>query len=145
MIVVGAIAGWLAGQIMRGYEQFFLDMLSDEALARAIFDKLLETYMERAARFFAEMKDAIDFIFVTDDLGTQEGPMVDPKLFRRLVKPYLARLFAFLKQAGYGLQLSTKVPNSVTYAIQGLMILFIVATNAVVVRAVRSLRRKELG
>jgi len=54
-------------------------------------------------------------------------------------------LFAFLKQAGYGLQLSTKVPNSVTYAIQGLMILFIVAINAVIVRAVRSLRKKELG
>jgi len=54
-------------------------------------------------------------------------------------------LFAFLKQAGYGLQLSTKVPNSVTYAIQGLMILFIVAINAVIVRAVRSLRRKELA
>lgn len=53
-------------------------------------------------------------------------------------------LFAFLKQAGYGLQLSTKVPNSVTYAIQGLMILFIVATNAVIVRVVRSLR-KELS
>ncbi len=54
-------------------------------------------------------------------------------------------LFAFLKQAGYGLQLSTKVPNSVTYAIQGLMILFIVTINAVVVRAVRSMRRKEMG
>ena len=54
-------------------------------------------------------------------------------------------LFAFLKQAGYGLQLSTKVPNSVTYAIQGLMILFIVAINAVIVRAVRSLRKKELS
>ena len=50
-------------------------------------------------------------------------------------------LFAFLKQAGYGLQLSTKVPNSVTYAIQGLMILFIVAINAIIVRAVRSLRK----
>ena len=54
-------------------------------------------------------------------------------------------LFGFLKQAGYGLQLSTKVPNSVTYAIQGLMILFIVAINAVIVRAVRSMRRKEQG
>jgi general nucleoside transport system permease protein len=54
-------------------------------------------------------------------------------------------LFGFLKQAGYGLQLSTKVPNSVTYAIQGLMILFIVAINAVMIRAVRSLRKKELS
>jgi ABC-type uncharacterized transport system permease subunit len=53
-------------------------------------------------------------------------------------------LFAFLKQAGYGLQLSTKVPNSVTYAIQGLMIMFIVIINEVMVRAVRALRKKEM-
>jgi ABC-type uncharacterized transport system permease subunit len=43
------------------------------------------------------------------------------------------------------LQLSTKVPNSVTYAIQGLMILFIVAINAIMIRAVRALRKKEAG
>jgi simple sugar transport system permease protein len=54
-------------------------------------------------------------------------------------------LFAFLKQGGYGLQLSTKVPNSVTYAIQGLMILFIVVINEVMVRLVRTLRKKEAG
>lgn len=54
-----------------------------------------------------------------------------------------AGLFAFLKQAGYGLQLSTKVPNSVTYAIQGLMILFIVVINEVMMRFVRALRKKE--
>jgi ABC-type uncharacterized transport system permease subunit len=55
-----------------------------------------------------------------------------------------AGLFAFLKQAGYGLQLFSKVPNSVTYAIQGLMILFIVVINEVLVRVVRSLRRREV-
>jgi simple sugar transport system permease protein len=53
-------------------------------------------------------------------------------------------LFGFLKQAGYGLQLYTKVPNSVTFAIQGLMILFIVIFNEVLVRAARTLRRKEV-
>jgi len=52
-------------------------------------------------------------------------------------------LFAFLKQAGYGLQLSTMVPNSVTYAILGLMILFIVVINEVMIRFVRTLRKKE--
>lgn len=54
-------------------------------------------------------------------------------------------LFGFLRQAGYGLQLFTKVPNSVTYAIQGLMILFIVVINEVMVRVVRALRKKEAG
>jgi len=53
-------------------------------------------------------------------------------------------LFGFLKQGGYGLQLYTKVPNSVTWAIQGLMILFIVIFNEALVRAARALRRKEV-
>jgi simple sugar transport system permease protein len=58
---------------------------------------------------------------------------------------FSAGLFGFLRQAGYGLQLFTRVPNSVTYAIQGLMILFIVVINEVMVRVVRGLRKKEVG
>jgi simple sugar transport system permease protein len=52
-------------------------------------------------------------------------------------------LFAFLKQAGYGLQLYTSVPNAIIYVITGLMILFIVVTNEITTRYIRTLRRKE--
>jgi ABC-type uncharacterized transport system permease subunit len=52
-------------------------------------------------------------------------------------------LFAFLKQAGYGLQLYTSVPNAIIYVITGLMILFIVVINEVTTRYLRALRRKE--
>jgi ABC-type uncharacterized transport system permease subunit len=52
-------------------------------------------------------------------------------------------LFAFLKQAGYGLQLYTSVPNAIIYVITGLMILFIVVTNEITTRYIRALRRKE--
>ena len=58
---------------------------------------------------------------------------------------FSAGLFGFLRQAGYGLQLFSTVPNSVTYAIQGLLILFIVVINEVMVRVVRSLRKKEVA
>jgi len=58
---------------------------------------------------------------------------------------FSSALFAFLKQAGYGLQLFSKVPNSVTYAIQGIMILFIVAINEILIRAARSLRKREVA
>jgi len=58
---------------------------------------------------------------------------------------FSSALFAFLKQAGYGLQLFSKVPNSVTYAIQGIMILFIVAINEILIRAARGLRKREVG
>jgi simple sugar transport system permease protein len=48
-----------------------------------------------------------------------------------------------LKQAGYGLQLYTSVPNSVSYVITGLMILIIVVVNELMVRYLKALRRKE--
>jgi simple sugar transport system permease protein len=54
-----------------------------------------------------------------------------------------ALLFAFLRQAGYGMQLFTSVPNSVIRVITGLMILMIVVINEVTARWVRALRRKE--
>ncbi len=53
-------------------------------------------------------------------------------------------VFAFLKQAGYGLQLYTSVPNSVIYVITGLMILVIVVSNEVVMRDIISRRKKEV-
>jgi simple sugar transport system permease protein len=56
---------------------------------------------------------------------------------------FSALLFAFLKQAGYGLQIYTKVPNSVIYVITGLMIIFIVVTNELISKYIRALRKKE--
>jgi general nucleoside transport system permease protein len=54
-------------------------------------------------------------------------------------------LFSFLKQAGYGLQLYTSVPNSGIYVITGLMIILIVTTNEIFKRYIRNLRKKELN
>jgi len=58
---------------------------------------------------------------------------------------FAAILFSFLRQAGYGLQLYTSVPNSVTYVISGLMIIIIVVSNELMTRYARSLRRKEVA
>lgn len=54
-----------------------------------------------------------------------------------------ALLFAFLKNAGYALQLYTSVPNSVVYVITGAMIILIVVTNELVKRYVSALRKRE--
>ena len=56
---------------------------------------------------------------------------------------FSAILFAFLKQAGYGLQLYTSVPHSIIYMITGLMITFIVIIIEIVTRYIRALRKKE--
>ncbi|MDD5704597.1 MAG: uroporphyrinogen decarboxylase family protein [Kiritimatiellae bacterium] len=38
-----------AGQLLRGYEQFMVDLVADEALARALLDSLIEGYLRRGA------------------------------------------------------------------------------------------------
>lgn len=54
-----------------------------------------------------------------------------------------ALLFSFLKQAGYGMQLYTSVPNSVTDVITGTMIIIIVVTNEIIARYIKRVRQRE--
>ncbi len=56
-----------------------------------------------------------------------------------------ALLFSFLKQAGYGMQLYTSVPNSVTDVITGAMIIIIVVTNEIIARYIKQVRQREAG
>lgn len=86
-----------AGTFMRGYEQFMIDLLTEETLVRAIYDKLHAVYMARAERFLDLVADSIDVVFFTDDLGTQSGPLVRPEMYRRLIKPYWKELIGLIK------------------------------------------------
>lgn len=99
------IAGWRmhylqAGQFMRGYEQFMVDMLADELLARAILDRLHGVYVERLKTFLAAVGPACDIVFFTDDFGAQNGTLISPELFRRLIKPYWAEVIGIVRKAG---------------------------------------------
>lgn len=88
------------GQVMRGYEQFMIDLLTDEPMVRGLLDRLHDAYMARTRAFLDALGDALDIVFLTDDLGTQQGPMVGPELYRKLVKPYWAEQIALIKSYG---------------------------------------------
>jgi uroporphyrinogen decarboxylase len=87
-----------AGQMLRGFENFMMDLAADEAMAAAVMENLLEAYLPRVDAFAEKMARWVDVVLVNDDLGTQGGPMLSPKLYRRMVKPYHARLYAHVKK-----------------------------------------------
>ena len=88
-----------AGQILRGYEAFMIDLMTNEALAEAILEHLLAAYLRRIERLAPELAHAVDIVLLNDDLGTQNGPMLSPELYRRFIKPRQAVLFERAKQA----------------------------------------------
>lgn len=89
-----------AGQLLRGYEQFMMDLMTDEPMVRGILDRLHAAYLDRAAKFLNAAGPWFDMVFFTDDLGTQQGPLLNPNVYRRLIKPYWAELIGLVKKNG---------------------------------------------
>jgi uroporphyrinogen decarboxylase len=89
-----------AGQLMRGFEQFFVDMAENPSLAHAILQKLHAAYMRRIETLLAAVGEWIDAVFLTDDLGTQQTGLISPAMYRRLVYPYVSELVGRIKRSG---------------------------------------------
>jgi uroporphyrinogen decarboxylase len=81
---------------MRGFEHFMMDLVSDEAFATALLDTLLELYIEFYDVYLEAVGPYVQIVAVGDDLGMQTGPLISPKLYRRLIKPRHKELYNFI-------------------------------------------------
>jgi uroporphyrinogen decarboxylase len=89
-----------AGQLLRGFEQFFIDLLSDRDLAHAILERLHRAYLRRVDAFLGAFGPWIDAVFLTDDLGTQQAGLISPALYREVIFPYARQLIGRIKDGG---------------------------------------------
>ena len=88
-----------AGQFLRGFENFLMDLAADKPLAHRFCERLLEAYWPRVAKYAEIVGPYLDVIQVCDDLGTQPGPMISPALYREMIKPYHKRLWGHIKES----------------------------------------------
>lgn len=89
-----------AGMLMRGYEQFLVDLMIDKELVHALLTKLHDAYMKRVDAFLAAFGDWVDVVFLTDDLGTQKASMISTDVYREMIFPYISELVGKIKAAG---------------------------------------------
>jgi uroporphyrinogen decarboxylase len=99
VMIKGVLAGiFEMAQRMRGMAQLMMDMASDEALAGALLDKMLELKLDFWEMALPQLRDVVDVISDADDYGTQVSQLISPRMFRRLMKPRLAILFGRIKE-----------------------------------------------
>ena len=68
---------------LRGWENFYMDLVADTEFAEALMDRYLEIRLAMAERAFREVEDNIDIVVVTsDDLGMIERTLISPALYR---------------------------------------------------------------
>lgn len=71
---------------LTGFEKLLLDMATNPPFVEAILDQLLDFYIEQTSRILQASGDRIDMIYIADDVGSQNGLLMSPGMFRQFVK-----------------------------------------------------------
>jgi uroporphyrinogen decarboxylase len=99
VMIKGVLAGiFEMAQRMRGMAPLMMDMASDESLAGALLDKMVELKLKFWEMALPQLRDVVDVISDADDYGTQASQLISPRMFRRLIKPRLAVMFGRIKE-----------------------------------------------
>ncbi|MBI2940013.1 MAG: hypothetical protein HYY04_06195 [Chloroflexi bacterium] len=80
---------------LRGYDQFFLDMVEFPEFTTALLDKITDL-RQPAARAFAEAD--VDVLMLGDDVSMQTGMMMRVATWRQWFKPRLAAVIAAARE-----------------------------------------------
>ena len=86
------------GQTDFGFENFYMNLLSEPELMHCYFQQLTEAYLDSLKRILDQCGDMVDIIHFRDDLGTQEAPQISPETYRTMIKPYHQRMFRFVHE-----------------------------------------------
>ena len=74
---------------IRGLEELLTDMLSQPEMASCLFERLAELRIAQAAAY---LRAGCDILMLGDDVAAQTGMIMSPALWRRFLKPLMARI-----------------------------------------------------
>lgn len=85
---------------MRGMDAFLMDLAADPPMACAIMDHIIEHLLERARRMLEAGGGRYAIFEYNDDIASQRGLVMSPEMWRRYLKPRLARFCALYHSHG---------------------------------------------
>jgi len=85
------------GWALRGMENFFMDFAADQRFAEALMQRVADYKISLWGHILDAVGEYVQVVMEADDMGTQQGPMVSPEAYRRLIKPAQKRVWQFIK------------------------------------------------
>lgn len=82
---------------LRGFDTLLMDMADRPEWVEDLLDRITEIQARLARRYVAI---GVDGGYFGDDYGAQRSMLFSPRMWRRLMKPRLARMFAVFTDAG---------------------------------------------
>lgn len=87
----GYMAIFYTHNYLRGLELSLMDSLLDVDFTHELLQRISDFNYEHHLRIFETCPGLIDIAQVTDDLGSQNGPMISLETFRTFYKPHMKR------------------------------------------------------
>ena len=81
---------------LRGFDRLLVDLAERPEWVEGLLDRITEIQTRLAQRF---LEIGVDGGYFGDDYGAQRSMLFSPQLWRRLIKPRLARMFAVFRGA----------------------------------------------
>jgi uroporphyrinogen decarboxylase len=85
-------------QFMRGYGAWLEDLLLNQSFFAGLLERLAEIHAGMVERALEEAHEYVDLVALADDVGTQNGPLMRPELYRQLIKPSHRRICDTVKR-----------------------------------------------
>ena len=101
--------------MLRGMEQTLVDLITDEPAGLLLADRRFAIQTEIARRTLEAARGGIDILWLGEDLGTQDRPMVSMEVFRKHIRPRYQILVDLGKAFGVKIMIHTCGSSSWAY------------------------------
>jgi len=91
VVMCGYMALFFQHNKLRGLKKSLVDPYVNPEFTHYLLDRITEFLLEYHRRMFEVCDGLIDLTQVTDDFGTQQGPMISMKIFREYYRPRMQR------------------------------------------------------
>lgn len=82
---------------MRGHQDLYADLVVNLDFAEAMLDGIVSFFEDFYEAALTAAHPYIDIVFFGDDYGMQNNMIISPKMWRKMIKPGLARLIQKIK------------------------------------------------
>lgn len=91
VVSAGYMAPFYYHNLLRGLERSLTDPHDDPGLTHEILERIGRFFYEHHRRIFESADGLVDVSQVTDDYGSQTGPLISLETFREFYRPWLQR------------------------------------------------------
>ena len=86
---------WEKSYMLVGMETMMMDFISEPDFAQQVLHRIMD-FQLGIARHYLDL--GVEMVFLGDDLGTQQGPLLGPRIVNGFLKPEYQRLFDLYRQ-----------------------------------------------